>query len=151
MIIRSIDAILSGRRFHVIVPDATVRQACTQLDAANVGALAVLDGGRLAGVLSERDVIRRCLAKGRHTDFTKVTDIMTANPVTIDAGAPLAEAMGAMITGAFRHLPVMCNGAPIGMLSMRDIPTEYRLMFERFQEYSQGKHPEAASFRMAAQ
>lgn len=135
MIIRSIETILAGRAFHTTSPEKTVRAACLQLDAANVGALAVVTAGRLAGVLSERDVIRKCLALGRRTDDTTVADIMTPDPVTIDAGAPLAEAMGAMVTGGFRHLPVMRNGAAVGMLSMRDIPTEYRLMFERFQEY----------------
>lgn len=136
MIIRSIEAILAGRDFHTTRPTETVRAACLQLDAADVGALAVMSEGRLVGILSERDVIRKCLARGRRTDDTTVADIMTPDPVTIDAAAPLADAMGAMVTGGFRHLPVLRGGAAVGMLSMRDIPTEYRLMFERFQEYS---------------
>lgn len=150
MIIRSIETILAGRAFHTTSPDKTVRAACLQLDAANVGALAVVAEGQLLGVLSERDVIRKCLAHGRRTDDTTVADIMTPDPVTIDASAPLAEAMGAMVTGGFRHLPVMRNGAVVGMLSMRDIPTEYRLMFERFREYS-GLSPVGGVATMAAQ
>lgn len=150
MIIRRIETILAGRAFHTTTPGTTVRAACLQLDAANIGALAVVTGGRLVGVFSERDVIRKCLAHGRRTDDTAVADIMTPDPVTIDAGAPLAEAMGAMVTGGFRHLPVMRNGAAVGMLSMRDIPTAYRLMFERFQEYST-RGMDGVSARMAAQ
>ncbi|PWR01313.1 signal transduction protein [Meridianimarinicoccus roseus] len=136
MIIRSIEAILSDRPFHTITPDRSVRDACLQMAEADVGALAVMAQGRLVGILSERDVIRKCLASGRRTDETRVAEIMTADPVTIDAAAPLADAMGAMVTGGFRHLPVTRSGAAVGMLSMRDIPTEYRLMFERFREYA---------------
>lgn len=151
MIIRSIEAILAGRAFHTISPDQTVRAACLKLDAADVGALAVLADGALAGVLSERDVIRKCLAMGRRTDDTTVMDIMTPDPVTIDAAAPLADAMGKMITGGFRHLPVTRRGAPVGMLSMRDIPTEYRLMFERFQEYTETPEAPRPATPVAAQ
>lgn len=150
MIIRSIEAILKGRDFHTTTPDKTARGACLQLNAADVGALAVMSEGKLVGVLSERDVIRKCLAMGRRTDDTTVGDIMTPDPVTIDAAAPLATAMGAMVSGGFRHLPVMRNGAAVGMLSMRDIPTEYRLMFERFQEYSD-RAGQARAADMAAQ
>ncbi|MGS4946943.1 CBS domain-containing protein [Meridianimarinicoccus sp. RP-17] len=141
MIIRSIDAIVSGRPFHTIGPDESVRAACMRLDTANVGALAVMSDGTLLGVLSERDVIRKCLARGRRTDQTQVAEIMTADPVTIDAQAPLADAMGAMIRGGFRHLPVTRDGAAVGMLSMREIPTEYRVMFERFREYNTRPSP----------
>jgi len=60
---------------------------------------------------------------------------MTPDPRTVDIGATLPDAQAMMAEGGFRHLPVTENGAPMGMLSFRDIPTEYRLMFERYEEY----------------
>lgn len=137
MIIRTISEILNGRKLHHVTPDTTAREACAALADADVGALAVLQNGVLIGVLSERDVIRKCVAGGKRTDDTRVSDIMTTNPVTVGAGARLADALAAMVKGHFRHLPVMENGTVVGMLSMRDIPTEYRLMFERFTEYQE--------------
>lgn len=136
MIIQSIGDLISGRNLYRIAPEATVREACQMLYARNIGALAVMTGDTLVGILSERDVIRRVIAKGRGTDDTPVSRVMSPDPVTIDTGATLAEAMGLMLDGGYRHLPVVRAGAVIAMVSMRDIPTEYRLMAERFREYS---------------
>jgi len=138
MIIRSIKQIIDGRPLHAVAPDATARDACAALKAADVGALTVMEGDRLVGILSERDVIRKCIAGGRRTDETRVAEIMTPDPVTVQSDTKVADAMEAMVTGGFRHLPGMEGDRVAGMLSMRDIPTEYRLMFERFTEYMQG-------------
>lgn len=138
MIIQSISQILGDRPLWSTEPEATVRDACVALHKANVGALAVIADGRLVGILSERDVIKKCVALGLRTDETSVADIMTADPVTVDPEAKLADALKAMLDGAFRHLPVVHAGQVKGMLSMRDIPTEYRMMFERYTEYRDG-------------
>ncbi len=135
MIIRSIREVIAGRKLQDVAPDVTVRTACTALVDADGGALAVMDGDRLVGVLCEQDVIRKCIAGGRRTDETRVDQIMTSDPVTVRADAPLADALDLMATRGIRHLPVTESGQVIGMLSMRDIPTEYRLMAERFAEY----------------
>ncbi|KUF09807.1 CBS domain-containing protein [Pseudoponticoccus marisrubri] len=135
MIIKSIDQLLQGRSLVSVTPDATIREACTLLDRHGIGALAVLDGPRLVGILSERDVIRRCIAAGRRTDETRVREIMTPDPQTIRRNASLADAQTVMVEGGFRHLPVIdAIGSIVGMMSIRDVPTEYRLMVERFRE-----------------
>lgn len=136
MIIRQIRDILAGRPLHAIGSGDTLRAACRVMGEHDIGALAVIDGGRLVGIVSERDIIRRAVGRGRRMDDTRVDEVMTPDPVTVDAGASLAEAMGAMIAGHFRHLPVMEDDRVIGMLSKRDVPTDYRLMFERFGEYT---------------
>ena len=137
MIIKTIDVLLKGRKLVSVSPEATVKDACAQLDAHGVGALAVLRDGQLAGILSERDVIRRCVAAGRKTGETRVRDIMSPRVVTIRRDQSLADAQTRMIEGGFRHMPLVDDaGTPVGMLSMRDIPTEYRLMVERFREYT---------------
>ena len=132
MIITSVRQFVEQRSLAQIDPDASVREACHVLDNLNVGALAVLSGEQLQGVLSERDVIRKCICQSRLTADTLVRDIMTANPVTIDAAAPPAQALKLMNEGKFRHLPVVDGAKVIGLLSIRDIPAEYHLMFERF-------------------
>lgn len=93
-----------------------------------------MEKDHLVGILCERDVLRRVICEGRRADDTRVREVMTRNPRTISAGQSLAAAMAEMIDGGFRHLPVTRDGRVVGMLSMRDIPTQYRLMFERFAE-----------------
>lgn len=142
MIIRTIDQLIEGRSLISVAPGARLRAACSILNSHNVGALAVLENGALRGILSERDVIRRGLVRPGSLDDLCVADIMTADPVTIRRGAGLVDAMTLMRDGGFRHLPVLdAAGLPVGMLSLRDIPTEYRLMAERYQEYMTGKVP----------
>lgn len=135
MIIRSIREVIAGRKLHGVAPDVTVRAACRALVDADSDALAVMDGDRLVGVLCEQDVIRKCVAEGRRADETRVAEIMSPEPVTIRAEAPLADALEQMTSRGIRHLPVIESGQVVGMVSMRDIPTEYRLMAERFAEY----------------
>lgn len=135
MILKSIEATLEGRVAISVAPNETIRTACRHLGDHNIGALLVIEGERLVGVLSERDVIRKCICQGRRTDETRVADIMTADPVTIESTASLAEALSLMQAGGFRHLPVLRNGAVAGMLSIRDIPLDYRLMRQRFDDF----------------
>jgi CBS domain-containing protein len=135
MIIKSIREMMDGRTLASTTPTATVREACQVLAEHNVGALPVVEGGRLVGMFSERDVIRKCICGGRRTDETAVADIMTPEPKVIDIDGSLSDALGIMTRGAFRHLPVMENGALVGIVSIRDIPLEYRLMHDRFNEY----------------
>ncbi|MEM8957164.1 MAG: CBS domain-containing protein [Pseudomonadota bacterium] len=134
MIIESIGKIVQDRPVFTIAAEATVQQACEILDRENVDALPVLDGGRLVGFLCERDVICRAIGQHRAAEDTKVSEIMTPNPKTVPMDASVVTGMQAMIRGGFRHLPVMNRDEVVGVLSMRDIPTEYRLMFERYEE-----------------
>jgi len=133
-IIRDVGSAVREREFFTIAPDDSLRAACRQLRECRVDALAVLSGERLVGMLSEHDVIHRGIGADRRSDETQVAEVMTADPVTIGAGQSLAEAMQAMQEGGFRHLPVLEAGRLIGILSMRDIPTDYRLMLERYRE-----------------
>ena len=128
---------IKDRELPSVQTGATVRDACHVLDRYNVGALVVLDGEWLLGVLSERDIIRKCLGQDRRSDETTVDEVMTADPKTVTASEGLNDALAHMTDGRFRHMPVMEDGRCIGLLSIRDIPTEYRMMYERFQEMRQ--------------
>lgn len=134
MFIRSVFDAVANRDLPSIQSGATVRQAAHVLDQFNVGALVVLKDGALVGLLSERDIIRKCVSQNLHSDDTTVDAIMTENPRTVEADSGLNDAIKLLSEGGFRHLPVMKDGACIAMLSIRDIPTEYRMMYERFQE-----------------
>ncbi len=128
---------IKDRELPSVQTGASVRDACHVLDRYNVGALVVLDGEWLLGVLSERDIIRKCLGQDRRSDETTVDEVMTADPKTVTASEGLNDALAHMTDGRFRHMPVMEDGRCIGLLSIRDIPTEYRMMYERFHEMRQ--------------
>ena len=85
----------------------------------NVGAVLVLDDGRLTGILTERDVLR-AVARGLRDD-TRVADCMTAHPETIGPDDTTEHAVVLMLHGGFRHLPVVEGERVLGMLSMRDL------------------------------
>lgn len=135
MIVKSVRTAIAGARLYDIRPDAPLREACCLMDAADIGALAVMEGDALLGIVTERDVIRRALARRRPVDQTPVAEIMTPDPQVIGIDAPMSEVLETMKSGGFRHMPVTEAGRVVGMISIRDIPTEYRLMHERFTEY----------------
>jgi CBS domain-containing protein len=85
----------------------------------NVGAVLVLDDGRLAGILTERDVLR-AVARGL-SDTTRVADCMTANPETIAPDDTTEHAAVLMLHGGFRHLPVVQGDDLVGVISIRDL------------------------------
>ncbi|OHV18322.1 signal transduction protein [Methylorubrum extorquens] len=134
MIIRSVGELIRGRTLHTIDVAATVTEVCRRLREHHVGALAVEEGGALIGIISERDVIARVIAVGLDPQLTLVQAVMTPDPQTIDTDECLADALQKMFDGHFRHLPVMRDGQTAGMISMRDIPAEYRLMRQRYAE-----------------
>lgn len=138
MLLRSVRDILGDRALPSIAVDTTIRAAAEVLDHFNIGAVVVLDGDRLVGVLSERDIIRRCVAQGADPLTSKVADAMTSDPQTVSVTDGVAEAFARMTDGHFRHLPVMEGERCIGLLSVRDVPTEYRMMYERYQEMRRG-------------
>jgi CBS domain-containing protein len=86
----------------------------------HVGALMVVDGDRLAGIFTERDVVFRVLAEGRDASTTRVSEVMTANPRTVDADKAVGHALMLMYDGGFRHVPIVDDGKPLGMISARD-------------------------------
>lgn len=139
MIIHSVSEIIGQRKLPHTTPTATVRDACGVMEEFNVGSVAVLDQGALVGILCERDVIRKCVCGARRTAETQVQEVMTRDPRVVTLNAGVAEALRIMIDGEFRHLPVVDGDRTVGMLSIRDVPTEYRMMLERFEEFSNHK------------
>jgi CBS domain-containing protein len=102
-----------------VEPGMQLEEVTRRMVAKDVGAVLVFDADRLAGILTERDVMR-AVADGISRD-TLVSDRMTANPETLDAGDTTDHAAMLMIHGGFRHLPVVEEGKVVGMLSIRDL------------------------------
>jgi CBS domain-containing protein len=103
-------------------PGATVHEACEAMLAARVGALVVVDEGRLVGILSERDVVGRVVVPRRDPVKTLVSEVMTRDVCTGTAGMTLDQAMDLMHTKHFRHLPLVdAAGRVVGVLSQRHL------------------------------
>lgn len=89
----------------------------------NIGALLVVDSGVLTGIFSERDYARKIILKNRHSDETRIADVMTADVITIGPEQSLEECMVIMSDRHIRHLPVMDNEKLIGIISINDVVT----------------------------
>ncbi|HZC30401.1 MAG TPA: CBS domain-containing protein [Gaiellaceae bacterium] len=98
---------------------ATLTEAAAQMDARGVGAALVMNGDRLSGILTERDVLR-AVATGQ-VEGTKVGAWMTHDPDTVGPEERPGHAAAIMIHGGFRHLPVLDGDRPIGIISIRDL------------------------------
>ncbi len=128
MLVPSVDAIVQDQDLLTLAPDATVRDAARAMAERRVGAVPVVAGDRLVGIFSERDLLQRVAATNRDPDATLLAEVMTEDLVLVDADATVARALSTMIDGGFRHLPVMRRNRLVGILSLRDIPTEYWVM-----------------------
>jgi CBS domain-containing protein len=109
-----------GHEYFFVRPDATVQRAVDTFSELNVGALLVCDGERLVGILSERDCVRRVMAKSKSPAQTLVRDVMTHSPVCVAPDDTIDHCMAVMTDGRFRHLPVIRFAHIVGVISMGD-------------------------------
>jgi CBS domain-containing protein len=111
-----------GREVSTVVPDTTVRAAAEARAAANVGALVVSpDGSTLAGIVSERDIVRRLAADGPDLLDQPVSDLMAADVHTCSGSDNVDQLMHLMTEHRIRHLPVVADGALAGIISIGDV------------------------------
>jgi CBS domain-containing protein len=105
----------------LVAPDATVYEAIQQMSEKNVGALAVIRGDQLVGIVSERDYARKVILKDRSSRDTPVAEIMTPSVVTVAPDASVDDCMRLCTDGRLRHLPVLDGGRVVGMVSIGDL------------------------------
>ena len=118
---KTIGGVVVGREvFHIRAED-TVREAARYMTERRVGAVAVLEGSRLAGILSERDIMGRVVATRLDPDTTRVKDVMTRDLVVADAAESHDEGLRKMKQAGCRHLPVVEEDHLVGMVSARDL------------------------------
>jgi CBS domain-containing protein len=110
-----------GTAVATVRPDATVVELLGELAEHNVGALPVVDGGNLIGIVSERDVVRRLHAGGAATLDARVADIMTTDVSTCSPSDDVGDVAAVMTSRRFRHLPVVVNGELAGIVSIGDM------------------------------
>jgi len=101
-------------------PETTVLKACERMARKNTGAVLVVKDGNLVGIFTERDAVFRVIAQGRDPQATVLSEVMTPSPKTIDPDKSFGHAMLVMHKNGFRHLPVIENGKPIGIVSARN-------------------------------
>jgi len=110
-----------GRDIISISSDASVLDAIKLMADKGIGALVVIDGGDLTGIVTERDYARKVIIKGRASDTTPVADIMTADVITASSQLTVNECMEIMTAKKCRHLPVVDDGDLVGMISIGDL------------------------------
>jgi CBS domain-containing protein len=103
-----------------VAPGASVAEAATVMGTGHVGAALVMEGERLAGIFTERDILR-ALASDFDAAGHLVSHWMTEDPTTLPPGAGTDEALKLMLSGGFRHVPVVDAGRVVGVVSMRDV------------------------------
>ncbi len=131
-----------GSRIFSVKPDASVLEAMKLMADQNIGAVLVMTGEQVTGILSERDCVRKLELVGRHAHDTKVSEIMTGDVLYLEAGQSLEECMAVMIDKNIRHLPVYENGKLLGLISIRDVLKEevdsQKFMISQLEHYISG-------------
>ncbi|MDE2251424.1 MAG: CBS domain-containing protein [Gammaproteobacteria bacterium] len=127
------------RAIYSVTPDAPVLEAIRSMADHGVGALLVMQGEKLAGIVSERDYARKVILKGRSSSDTPVSQIMTAQVITVEPGQSAQQCMQIMTDRRVRHLPVVEGGRVLGMLSIGDLVravlAEQQQTIEQLEQY----------------
>ncbi|QEE28439.1 CBS domain-containing protein [Terriglobus albidus] len=125
-------------------PDATVYSAMQMMADKDIGAVLVVDQDQLVGIVSERDYARKVILLGRGSKDTLVSEIM-ASPISISPDCSVDEAMRLMTTNRIRHLPVVCDGKILGIVSIGDLVNWIAFAqdqtIEQLEHYIEGKYP----------
>lgn len=131
-----------GSDVWTIGPEATVYDALGVLAEKNVGALVVTEGGKVCGIISERDYARKIILHDRDSRATTVADIMTADVKTVTRERTVSECMTSMTELHIRHLPVVEDDALVGLISVGDIVkaviAEQAFLIQALEQYITG-------------
>jgi CBS domain-containing protein len=104
-----------------VSPAITVAAAAKEMDRHRVGAILVMESGRIAGIFTERDVLSRVVAGGLDPNTTPIERVMTRDPITVASSTTVEEVMALFTNKRFRHLPVVDDGLLVGLISIGDI------------------------------
>ena len=129
---------------HTIQPAASVYEAVKLMAEKNVGALLVVEHGKVVGIVSERDYARKVVLLARSSKDTPLRDIMSSPVMYVHPEQTVDQCMALMTENRLRHLPVMDDGRLIGLVSIGDLVkatiSEQRFIIEQLEHYISGQH-----------
>ena len=128
--LRIIPDVVQDQDLATLSPDDSVADAAALMAERRLGAVMVVERGRLVGIFTERDMVSRVVAAGRDPGATALAQVMTPDPDTLEPGDFAREALQRMAAKGYRHLPVVEDGRPVGMVSVRDL---YALVVDRLE------------------
>jgi CBS domain-containing protein len=143
----TVESVLGKKKMgiYTISPDASVYDALVLMAEKEIGALLVMRGNDLVGVISERDYARKIALMGRSSKETDVSEVMSSPPMTVSPRATVSECMQLMTDKRRRHLPVVDNGVVIGIVSIGDlvnwIVSSHEKTIEQLHGYIAGAYP----------
>jgi len=133
-----------GTEVWSVRPDAILFEALEKMAEKNVGALLVMAGEEVVGIVSERDYARKIILKGRGSKETRVREIMTQDTLYVDPDYRVEECMALMTDEHVRHLPVIEKDRVIGIISIGDVVkeviSEKQFVIEQLEKYIKGRH-----------
>jgi CBS domain-containing protein len=136
---------LKGVRVHTVTPTATVLEALKEMARHEIGALVVLEGPSLAGIISERDYARKVTLIGKSSHDTTVNEIMSRPAMAVTPDHTVSECLEMMTDRRLRHLPVLENDHLVGLVSIGDlvksVMSEQEERIEQFERYIRGAYP----------
>lgn len=125
-----------------IAPQASARDAARRMSELGIGALMVIDGPQIVGILSERDLAREVVGADRSATSVSVADVMTRDVLYVETNNTAEECMALMTRSRLRHLPVMRDGALVGLVSIgdlvKDMISEQQFVITQLENYIQG-------------
>ncbi|HSE49389.1 MAG TPA: CBS domain-containing protein [Terriglobales bacterium] len=117
----TIRQLLKDRQTYTVEGQQSVLDVAKFMVERNIGAVPVLEGGKLVGIFSERDIMKRVLVEGKDPKKAKVSDVMTPNPLVVTADESFDNCMILMKQHGFRHLPILDGAKLLGLVSLRDL------------------------------
>ncbi|MGE5465861.1 MAG: CBS domain-containing protein [Ignavibacteria bacterium] len=144
---KSVDQILRSKALQgiaTIAPTASVLEAAALMAGKRIGALVVMEGDTIVGIMSERDIARKLVQADRPARTTKVSDIMTSPVMYVETTNTNEECMALMTDNRLRHLPVLQRGKLVGLISIgdlvKDVISEQQFIIEQLEHYITGVH-----------
>jgi len=141
---KTVERLLEAKGYDIwsITPDASVYEAVKLMADKAIGALLVLESGKLIGIISERDCTRKVMLQERAPKDTLVREIMTSSVITVRPDQTVEECMALVTAKRIRHLPVLAGDQLMGMVSIgdlvKDIISEQEFMIQQLENYIQG-------------
>ena len=143
-IVRNVKMVLDSKGYEIysVAPDTPVLDALKLMAEKGIGAVLVLEGDKVVGIMSERDYARKVALKGKTAEGTRVSEIMTEDVIYVEPSQPIEECMALMVGKRIRHLPVLDGSNLAGIISIGDVVkamiSEQQTLIEQLESYIRG-------------